>query len=344
MHFRARLIRGAFEFLRLFAGATSEIGEVGASGVHGGLSRLKLLGELIALLLFRAQRLLCSGEFLLDVLNLQRGRFHLGIARGLRGDGVGELRLQRFVGTRALAGLHALQRALRHVRGGHLFGQRRGFVCRLRLERGHLFRPLGLGGFHLVRHLEQFVLGLLFALDFVLLIRPRRVFLDQLLGQRVGASDQLLHLTAHALLLLRLQTLRVKFELRRLAVGVVDGASTIRDLFLDARRPRVRLLHRLLRLDKIIRDAKSTQSLEIIVRRRPFHVIASLLAKLFNRRQYFLLEQPINLINLGLLLIQRLQRALLFILVHSRPRRFLEHAQNLRRLHVQHLGDASLHD
>ena len=133
-------------------------------------------------------------ELFLDVLDFECRRLHFSIAGGLRGDGVGELRLQRFVCARSLARLHALERALSHVCGGHFLIERRLLGGGFGFERSNFFGALGLGGFHFRSILQQLVLGFLLALHFVLLVRQGGGFLHQLLGHRVGTNDQVFHL------------------------------------------------------------------------------------------------------------------------------------------------------
>ena len=43
-------------------------------------------------------------------------------------------------------------------------------------------------------------------------------------------------------------------------------------------------------------------------------------------------------------LLQCFERGIFFILVHARPRRLLQHGENLFRFHVEHFCDATLHD
>jgi hypothetical protein len=76
----------------------------------------------------------------------------------------------------------------------------------------------------------------------------------------------------------------------------------------------------------------------------PLHVGVPVLAQTLHGGDDLLLKDAVDLLQLGVLLVDRAQGRLLLHLEHSRAGGLFDHRKDLWWLHVKHLSDLSLHD
>ena len=167
---------------------------------------------------------------------------------------------------------------------------------------------------------------LLLSLDRVLLVRPRRGVLHELLGELVNLRGRRGHRAPRLGSLLLRDAFHLSLHVGTLRGAVVRTRVELLELGLDRRLPLALTLHGLLAPRKLPRHAEAAEALERVVAELPLHVIAAFLAELLDGGQDVLLEELVDLVNLRLLLLERLERGVLLRLVHARARGFLEHA------------------
>ena len=122
-----------------------------------------------------------------------------------------------------------------------------------------------------------------------------------------------------------------------LAVEILDLSLHYHDLFLGGGEG-------LLALAEVVGDAEPLDPLNVGVVLGPLEVVLLLATEAFEGRGDFLVKNRVELIDLELLFVNGLHGTLLLRLVHPGSRGLLDHAEDFDRLHVEHLGDAALHD
>mmetsp|Transcript_65002 Transcript_65002/g.164753 ORF Transcript_65002/g.164753 Transcript_65002/m.164753 type:complete len:740 (+) Transcript_65002:1548-3767(+) len=132
------------------------------------------------------------------------------------------------------------------------------------------------------------------------------------------------------LLLPKLQSLQVSHQLPE---GVLHLIKLL-----------VLVLQAMRHLNVLVGDAEALQTLDLVVVGHPQHVIGPFALELLQGGSDLLGQQAVDLVNLVLLLLQGLESTDLFVLVHARTGRLLDHTQSFLGLHVDHLGDTALHD
>lgn len=210
---------------------------------------------------------------------------------------------------------------------------------------------------HIFNRLLCTINALHFICDCAVLDLQLRLHLDKLALELIDSLGESLHLTPLGHLLcatcLNLRTLLLHtLALLSAALDVLLGVCNVRLLLLKGPGSLLDLLaHKLpfIRLDEA-REAFQLGSRFLVFEVRSLlgtkllQLGVDLFAKKLSSTKRIPLTHIFNLFDLLILLCHSLHSLLLPLLKHTRTSRFLHHAEDFRRLHVEHFGDFALHD
>mmetsp|Transcript_1380 Transcript_1380/g.3745 ORF Transcript_1380/g.3745 Transcript_1380/m.3745 type:complete len:293 (+) Transcript_1380:2893-3771(+) len=133
-------------------------------------------------------------------------------------------------------------------------------------------------------------------------------------------------------------------DLHLAVIQCLDVGNQLLQALLHLVQLLVLVLKPVLHLAILVGNAEPLQAFDLVVVGDPKHVVGALPLELLQSRRDFLSKQPVDFINLVLLLLQCANSPSLLVLVHAGARCLLDHAEGLLRLHIDDLGDAALHD